>query len=61
MNQFNWERTFENKNVDVKGLTFNKAILNIVSDIIIHELIAYDERGVASWCGGYHYCTTSFS
>ena len=54
MNQFNWERTFENKNVDVKGLTFNKAILNIVSDIIIHELIAYDERGVASWCGGYH-------
>ena len=37
MNQFNWERTFENKNVDEKGLTFNKAILNIVSDFIIHE------------------------
>ena len=39
INHFNWERPFENKNVDEKVLRFNKTILNILSNFIPHELI----------------------
>ena len=43
--QFNWERAFENKNVDEKDLTFNKTALNIFSNCILHELIVCDDKG----------------
>ena len=39
INHFNWERPFENKNVDEKVLRFNKTILNILNNFIPHELI----------------------
>ena len=45
INQFNWERAFENKNVDEKDLTFNKTALNIFSNCILHELIVCDDKG----------------
>ena len=35
INQFNWERASENKNVDEKVLTFNKKILNILSKLYV--------------------------
>ena len=44
INQFNWEKAFENKNVDEKVLTFNKAVLNILSNFIPHELIVCDDK-----------------
>ena len=39
INQFNWKKAFENKNVDEKVLTFNETVLNILSNLILHELI----------------------
>ena len=39
INHFNWERPFENKNVDEEVLRFNKTILNILNNFIPHELI----------------------
>ena len=45
INQFNWERVFENKNVDEKDLTFNKTVLNILSNFRLHELIVCDDKG----------------
>ena len=44
INQFNWERTFENKNVDEKVLTLNKTVINILSNFIPHELIVCDDK-----------------
>ena len=44
VNQFNWERAFENKNLDEKVLTFNKTVMNILSNFIPHELIVYDDK-----------------
>ena len=44
INQFNWEKAFENKNVDEKVLTFNKTVLNILSNFIPHELIVCDDK-----------------
>ena len=44
INQFNWERDFENKNVDEKVLTFSKTVVNILSNFIPHELIACDDK-----------------
>ena len=44
INQFNWERAFENKNEDMKILTFNKTVLNILSNLIPHELIVCDNK-----------------
>ena len=44
INQFNWERAFENKNVDEKDLSFNKTILNILSNFIPLELIVCDGK-----------------
>ena len=43
INQFNWERASENKNVD-EVLTFNKTVMNILSNFIPHELIVCDEK-----------------
>ena len=44
INQFNWERDFENKNVDKKVLTFSKTVMNILSNFIPHELIVCDDK-----------------
>ena len=44
INQFNWKRAFENKNVDEKVFTFNKTALNILSNFIPHELIVCDGK-----------------
>ena len=44
INQFNLERAFENKNLDEKFLTFNKTVLNILSNFIPHELIVCDDK-----------------
>ena len=44
INQFNWGRASENKNVDEKVLTFNKTVMNILSNFIPHELIVCDEK-----------------
>ena len=48
INQFNWERAFENKNVDEKVVIFNKTVLNILSNFIPHELIVCNEKD-PSW------------
>ena len=44
INQLNWERAFENKNVDEKVLNINKTVLNILSNFITHELIVWDGK-----------------
>ena len=44
INQFNWERAFENKNVDEKVLTLNKTVMNILSTFIPHELIVSADK-----------------
>ena len=44
INHFNRGRAFENKNVDEKVLTFNKTVINILSNFIPHKLIACDEK-----------------
>ena len=43
-NQFNWERSFENKNGDEKVLIFDKTALNIPRNFIPHELIVCDDK-----------------
>ena len=44
INQFKWDRAFENKNVDEKVLAFNKTILYIISNLIPYELITCDNK-----------------
>ena len=44
VNQFNWERTFENNNVNEKFLTVNKTVFNIFSNFIPHQLIVCDDK-----------------
>ena len=44
ISQLNWERDFENKNVDKKVLIFNKTALNSQSNIISHESIICDDK-----------------
>ena len=44
ISHFNWQRAFENKNVDEKVLTFNKTGFNILSNFIPHELIVCHEK-----------------
>ena len=41
---FNWQKVFSNKNVNEKNDTFNKTILNILSNFIPHETITCDDR-----------------
>ena len=41
---FNWQKAFSNKNVNKKVDTFNKTILNILSNFIPHETITCDDR-----------------
>ena len=44
MNEFDWDRTFANKHVDETVLIFNKTLLNILSNIILHEVIVCDDK-----------------
>ena len=44
INQFNWERAFENKNGYEKVLIFDKTALNILRNFISHELIVCDDK-----------------
>ena len=41
---FNWQKAFSNKNVNEKVDTFNKTILNILSNLIPHETLICDNR-----------------
>ena len=41
---FSWERVFENLFVDEKVSLFNKAVKNILSNYILHEIITIDDR-----------------
>ena len=44
INEFDWDRAFANKHVDEKVLTFNKTILNFLSNFIPHEVIVCDDK-----------------
>ena len=44
INQFNWGRAFKNRNVDEKKFTFNKTVMNILSNFISHRLIVCDDK-----------------
>ena len=44
INQFNWGGAFENKNVNEKVLTFNKTVMNILSNFIPHKLIVCGDK-----------------
>ena len=44
MDGFNWQKAFSSKNVNEKVDTFNKTILNILSNFIPHETITCDDR-----------------
>ena len=41
---FNWQKAFSYKNVKEKVDTFNKTILNVLSNFIPHETIICDDR-----------------
>ena len=41
---FNWQKAFSNKNVNQKVDTFDKTILNILTNFIPHETITCDDR-----------------
>ena len=42
VDQFNWQKSFLNKNVNEKVNIFNEKILNIVRNFIPHETVLYD-------------------
>ena len=44
LNDFDWERTFSNTNVNEKVCIFNKSILNVLSNFIPHETILCDDE-----------------
>ena len=44
INQFNWGRAFENKNVDEKVFICSKTVMNILSNFTPHKLIVCDEK-----------------
>ena len=44
INEFNWQRTFLNTNVNEKVEIFNSAILNILSNFIPHEFAVCDHK-----------------
>ena len=43
IDRFNWQKAFSNKNVNEKVDTFNKTILNILSNFMLHETITCDD------------------
>ena len=42
--EFNWERAFSNTNVNEKVDIFNRTILNILSNFILHETILCNDK-----------------
>ena len=44
VHEFNWQRAFNNLNINERVSFFNKSILNIVSNFIPHETVICDER-----------------
>ena len=44
INEFNWQRAFLNTNVNEKVDIFNSTILNILSNLIPHEVLVYDDK-----------------
>ena len=44
VHEFNWQRAFNNLNINERVSFFNKSILNIVSNFIPHETVTCDER-----------------
>ena len=42
--EFNWERAFSNTSVNEKVNIFNRTILNILSNFILHEIIVCNEK-----------------
>ena len=44
VHEFNWERGFTTINTNEKVSVFNKAILNIVLNFILHETVICDNR-----------------
>ena len=41
---FDWFRAFKNTNVNEKVLIINKAVLNIPSNLILHETLTVDHK-----------------
>ena len=41
---FNWKKVFSDTNINEKVSLFNKTILNILSNYILHETIIYDDK-----------------
>ena len=44
MNEFDWDRGFANKHVNENVLIFNKTVLNVLSNFILHEVIVCDNK-----------------
>ena len=44
INEFDWVRVFANKHVDEAVLIFNKTVLNVLSNFILHEVIVCDDK-----------------
>ena len=44
VNEFPWDRAFVSKHGDEKVLIFNKSVLNILSNFILHEVIVCDDK-----------------
>ena len=44
INGFNWTRAFSNMSVNEKVNIFNSAILNILSNLIPHEILTCDDK-----------------
>ena len=44
LNDFNWERTFSNTNVNEKVCIFNKSVLNVLSNFIPHQTTLCDDK-----------------
>ena len=44
MNEFDWDRGFANKHVNENVLIFNKTVLNVLSNFILHEAIVCDDK-----------------
>ena len=42
--QFSWEKSFRNLNINEMVFLFNKTIRNIFSNFIPHETVTYDDR-----------------
>ena len=51
INEFDWDRAFANKQVDEKVLIFNKTVLNVLSNFILHEVIVCDDKD-RPWLNG---------